>query len=392
MSLARFVCAAVLAVGSAAAGKAPARPAASTATIHGEVASSIFFVPVSVNGRVFQFEIDSGFEESVLDPETVKALHLTAVDNHVEDAPGGSMQVAHVAGARLVVGGVALPPRDLAVVKLRQFAPFFGHAVDGILGYDFFERFVVTLDYAERTVTIREPASFTPPPGAHATPIVIRGNQPYVDAAAVLADGRSVTGSFELDTGSADVVDVHAPFVAAKRLLLPGVKTFTMRGISLGGETLGKLARMGDLQLGDRRVRAPLFAITDDKAERAGQLGGGLLSRFRVTFDYERSRVFFEPNAHFDDRFGFDRAGVLLVADAPRFDTFKVLQVLAGTEAERAGLREGDRVKAIDGAPIAGFSLEQLREKLKTLYGKHRVTIERTGRTVELDLILHDLI
>jgi hypothetical protein len=47
------------------------------------------FIPVVMNdGHTYSFLLDSGFEDSVLDPSTVRALHLKSEEEHTEAGPG----------------------------------------------------------------------------------------------------------------------------------------------------------------------------------------------------------------------------------------------------------------------------------------------------------------
>jgi len=59
-----------------------------------------------------------------------------------------------------------------------------------------------------------------------------------------------------------------------------------------------------------------------------------------------------------------------------------VASVIAGTPAEAAGLRAGDRVLAIDGTPVSG---EELGDRISESEGRQLViTVERDGREVKL--------
>jgi regulator of sigma E protease len=59
-------------------------------------------------------------------------------------------------------------------------------------------------------------------------------------------------------------------------------------------------------------------------------------------------------------------------------------QVLAGSAAERAGIRPGDYIRAIDGAEIEGFS--DLQQAIITRAGeKMTIVIERAGQLITLE-------
>jgi hypothetical protein len=56
--------------------------------------------------------------------------------------------------------GVKIPAQTITVVPLGQFAPIFGHSVDGILGFDFFNRFVVEIDYEAQYLRLYNPEGY----------------------------------------------------------------------------------------------------------------------------------------------------------------------------------------------------------------------------------------
>lgn len=71
--------------------------------------------------------------------------------------------------------------------------------------------------------------------------------------------------------------------------------------------------------------------------------------------------------------FGWSEAGV------------RVAQVPEEGPAARAGLREGDRLLAIDGVPVEGLSSEQVQAKLSGEVGTVVVLrVARAGETVEV--------
>ncbi len=70
-----------------------------------------------------------------------------------------------------------------------------------------------------------------------------------------------------------------------------------------------------------------------------------------------------------------------------------VEEVAEGSLAEKAGLRPGDKVTAVDGTELAGVeSWAELRKLLeKTGRNKHLFVVERDGRRVEIEFSLDDL-
>jgi S1-C subfamily serine protease len=122
----------------------------------------------------------------------------------------------------------------------------------------------------------------------------------------------------------------------------------------------------------------------------SGSIGGGLLKRFTVTFDYPHQRIYFAPAARTRERDGYDRSG-LWINQAP--GGFKIVDVVERSPAALAGLREGDTIVAVDGAHAASLSLGSLRDRLRDASPGTdvRLTIRRERHALAVALRLRDL-
>ena len=100
-----------------------------------------------------------------------------------------------------------------------------------------------------------------------------------------------------------------------------------------------------------------------DTTRQAGNLGAGLLNRFRVLFDYGNTKLWLEPGPApgFAAPLPRDRTGLQFeVAAAPGgagpsssgINELVVIFVAPGSPAKEAGWVEGERVKALDGEPV----------------------------------------
>lgn len=81
--------------------------------------------------------------------------------------------------------------------------------------------------------------------------------------------------------------------------------------------------------------------------------------------------------------------GVGIEVDA-RHDTITVIAPIEGSPAERAGIRSGDRIIAVDGKPTRGQPLERIVRTMRGAPGTHvEVTILRPGvqNPIEFDLV-----
>src|SRR5690606_11829586 len=104
-------------------------------------------------------------------------------------------------------------------------------------------------------------------------------------------------------------------------------------------------------------------------------------------FDYEARRMYLAPNTAFAAADEFDRSGLWLLGEG---EALHVADVAADSAAQRAGLREGDRIIAIGGAKIATRGLPEWRQRLRELAPGTRLAIDylRSGKAASPELVL----
>ncbi|HZW73469.1 MAG TPA: PDZ domain-containing protein, partial [Caldimonas sp.] len=275
------------------------------------------------------------------------------------------------------------------IVDLGQLPDVEGVPLDGLVGYELFTRFGTTIDYARREFVLTAADRFAPPAGAAAIPFDMDDRVPIVQATL-----GGLPARITIDTGSRSSLTLHSPFVRANDLVARyHAAAESVIGWGIGGAVRGRVARLPTLVIGDQHVdgiAGDLF--TGDKGSYAnpdlsGNLGSGVLRRFTVAFDYAGKKMYLAPNAEFGKPDAFDRSGLWLLRDG---DKLQVTDVVAGTAADRAGLRVSDRIVAFDDEPVGTRSLAAWRVRLRESAAgtSLRVRFERSAETKSTTLTL----
>jgi hypothetical protein len=371
------------------------------ATIPFEYAARHVWLKVSVNGGPFaDFLLDTGASITVLD-SAFAAAHGISAQGHVQVAGAGSDQGgASFSEIRslFVPGpdgeGIELGAEKVAVLSLApHLEPFFWRKVAGVLGYDFICRFAMTLDYDATTVTFTDPESFQPPAGATRLPFELASNIPVIEARL----DSSLTGRFRLDVGSGSTVDLHGPFVRAHDLENRTGTKLTALGGGFGGTFSGDITRMKRLDIGPFGWDDPIVILSGAtqgglaSEDYAGNIGNQVLERFQVTFDYTHKTAWLKPGSRYTKRDEFSLAGLQLA----RFDgAVRAMNVLAGSPAERAGLREGDEVLAVDGRTMKEWTFDALDAMFERGQpgSQHKIEYRRDGKKKSVKLTLERMI
>src|SRR5208282_2776460 len=131
-------------------------------------------------------------------------------------------------------------------------------------------------------------------------------------------------------------------------------------GRGVGGYSHADIARAKQLRLGDFAIDDVVVELSTDKRGAFGShwidgnVGNDVLQRMTLTLDYSRHLAYFERNARTLTPTPADHAGMYVQNDDRQF--FDVAGVLPNGPAYNAGLREGDRITAIDGTPAASLT------------------------------------
>src|SRR5262249_8876494 len=137
-------------------------------------------------------------------------------------------------------------------------APRMGHVMDGIVGAELFQRYVVEIDYASSTLRLYEPASFHYEGKGERLALTFSTNLPYMQAAIDLSDGRRLPGRFVIDSGSSQAVILLPAFAERESVAATVGKTVATSGQAIGGTTDSRTGRLGAIELGALRLEKPL--------------------------------------------------------------------------------------------------------------------------------------
>ncbi|MFL6194275.1 MAG: aspartyl protease family protein, partial [Thermoanaerobaculia bacterium] len=362
-------------------------------TIPFRLLNNHIYIQVRIGGKPFQFLFDTG-GVNILTPEAAQRLGLKsegALEMRGVGEKSADTSLAQV--PELAIGDLTLRDQVFFIVPLTGVDQAEGMRVDGIVGYELIKRFIARVEYAESRLTLTLPEAFQEPAGAAAIPITFDGGTPQVEGE---LDG--VKGLFTIDTGSRASLSVNGPFARENGLEAKLGKPFeAMSGWGVGGGTRSLMARARELKLGGVAIPSPVIDIALGEkgalANRylAGNVGGGVLRRFDVTFDYNRQRMYLRPNADFAKPDTYDRAGMWLNGEG---DHFKVMDVVNGGPAAEAGLHPGDEVLAIDGKSVRELSLPEVRTRFRTAAPGTKVVLEvrSGGEAKKVQIALREMV
>jgi predicted aspartyl protease len=256
--------------------------------------------PVTINGHILRFLLDSGSGTAFITAEAAQTAGLTTQGNLPALGYGGTTATGIAADTTVDIGAaVRLSHVALHVIKdpaVTRLLTERGH-VDGAVGYELFARLRVAIDYANKTLTLTDPAASFPAPsaGAATVPIKLENRLPTVLAS---VDGRA-PGRFLVDTGDSGAAHLYTQYAEAIHLMpnpnAPGVTT--QQGVGVGGQITETLSPDHTLRVGSAAVSGlTLSTMTapgiSQISSQAGGIGNLFLNHFVATFDYTQGKLF----------------------------------------------------------------------------------------------------
>jgi len=202
---------------------------------------------------------------------------------------GGARDARQGENARLRLSGGQTGLLDPIVADLSSVSRGMGQRLDGILGDDFLERFVLELDYRQRRVTLRQPDMVAAPTDAARIRFV---RTPFIPARVSLGQ-RAVTAEFQIDTGSNTALVFWRPFT---RAAFPDAHGYEGQGLGVAGDTQSRRTRIDLLEVAGRRIADLEVNLDDDTrpddadSHYGGVIGGPAWAGMAIVLDFPHGR------------------------------------------------------------------------------------------------------
>jgi hypothetical protein len=337
---------------------------------------SLVFLPVHVNqSKPSLFELDSMAAVSSIDPDRAMEIGIGRTPVPLLDLSGVDISLA-----------------SLAETAKKDFAAYVGRPYEGTIGNDVLADAVVEIDYARQTVRLYDPATYQYSGRGKSFHLNLASGEPVIQAKFSETNGKALEGNFAVDTALDASVVISGKFGQAHHLHFAHARTIPATDIELGGVQQPVFARITQVTIGPYDIRDPIavFSGGDSPAEAnshlAGRLGGRLLRRFTVTFDYPHQRLILDPNSDFRIDDSEDMSGLAILATGSNLKTFEVTEVRSGTPGADSKVRKGDIIAGVNDEAAADLSLAAIRKLFRQPGTKYKLLIQRSGQTLTVNI------
>lgn len=331
------------------------------------------------------FILDTGSGGISLDSGTCVRLHLHPLpSDRTILGIAGVRQVRFLYNRTLHLPGLTVDSLNFHVNDYDILTEVYGQKIDGIIGYSFFSRYIVGINYDSLKVSVYSLGAFRYPRGSYIMRPVIP-NLPIVSAEA--DETRKVLARFYFDTGAGLCALFSTDFVSDSSLLDSRKKQFFTRAQGLGGKATMRLTTLRELKLGPYRFhRVPIYIFDDSfnvtsYPNLAGLVGNDILRRFNVVLNYDRRYISLTPNSHYHDPFDYSYSGLSIYWED---GIIKVGDIMPGSPAEKAGLQVDDILIAVN--TNFSNSIQAYKNQLQNAGEKVRLIVRRKSELMTLDM------
>lgn len=373
-----------------------------------ELISNLIVVPVFINNSDSMYLIlDTGLKTNLITnpPRTDSLFYHYAREMTIKGlGTDEDLTVVHSYGNDLKVGQLYGKNTDCFVLKDDRFdlSGEMGTQINGLIGSELFLNTVVEIDYVARKLDIYEAGTFKyrrrHRKRYEKFPLEFHKNKPYISLPVKMKNGNTVRAKLLIDIGSSDALWL---FPNDDNISIPEERRYSYLGKGLNGSIFGYRSRIDKLIIGkyifdDVSCSFPdsssiAYSEEYDIKGRNGSIGGELMRRFHVIFDYPNKQILLRKNRFFKDDFNFNMAGFDAEAPYGLLPIYTVKFVREKSPAAESGLKEGDMIVRINGLDASNYKLSEIYNMTHGRAGrKIRLKINRNGKILKIKIKLRE--
>lgn len=346
-------------------------------TIPFKLVNNLVIIEMKINGsEPLNFILDSGVGPMIIsDPAIVESLQTgNSILYPIRGRGiGPELEAYLINNVRVNVGKHTSGNLTAVLLKDDPFrlSFFLGIPVHGIIGSDFFTSFKVRLNYTRKKLSFY---NFDVGTKAYRKriPLQVIGEKPNI--AVTLMEENGIVDSLLLlvDTGAGHAVSLDLN--DENKRIQPNRTIPANLGIGLSGPISGFIGRLNTIKFGDFSFNNVITAFPHYEDEKLreimtrqdGSIGGEILRRFNLLFDYSRSELSLDKNRYFKEPFEYDMSGIeIYVINEGGNNHFFISRIEKDSPAEQVGLEVDDEIISIGLKKVQNLALDDIYDLFK---------------------------
>lgn len=331
------------------------------------------------------FILDTGCGGISLDSSTCSEFNIPTVQTDTSiTGIAGVRKVHFVFDRSLKMPGLTVSNLNFHVNDYEVLSSVYGEKIDGIIGYSFFSRYIVKINFDSLQVEIYSPGKIEyPSRGMLLHPIFTSLPIQFLQ----VKDKRKLAFNFYFDTGAGLCFLMSEQFAKDSAVLLKKRKPLVTQAEGMGGMLKMRLTIVKEVKIGPYRFhKVPTYLYQDDNNVTSypftgGLIGSEILRRFNLVFNYPQREIHLEPNSHFEDQFDYAYTGLgIYYVNGKNV----VVDVIENSPAEKGGFKVDDEIISVGN----NFSnnIQQYKNLLQVPNEKLKIIVKRGKELMELTL------
>lgn len=397
---------------------------------------NLILIPVQVNGEHLTFLLDTGASATVLYSQTRENQDFSQVKKVQFSGTGtdGNIQSIKTVGNKVTIGNDFVDDNHTVHIISGEELNFLNHLdvpINGLIGYHFFRKYPVKIDYTNRYLIIYRDSHQLRVSKYEKLPISIEVGQPYLEAGVQMRDQEKAL-KLLLDLGNNDALWLFPLYIKGFVENTPNINTVLGQGAH--GIIRGKRSRINALNIGPFKIARPILSTLDANSlrylltvsTRKGSIGNEVLKRFHIIFDYPNEVIYLRKNKNFKLPFLVNKSGIKIqhtdfvwepsalafllsikdnedLKDSVSFEKehfkfrysltpkYMISSCRKDAPCDQVGLKKGDYIVSINGKATRNLSLSQIEKYFFDKKGTYvRLSVQRGKQIINFGLTLKD--
>lgn len=348
------------------------------------------------SGKAANFVFDTGADMVYVDSTFLagSGLRFSKVGYAMLGGVGGKQQRVKMIfdDAVFRLYGKEYKPKMAPIIQLK---PILGDKADGLFGIQELVGKAIIIDYENEKIGFVNQLSAADTEGFVPVDIEITSNRIYLPVAVSIDDNITITGKAMMDLGSGGSISLSA--AVANRYKLSTIKekfgvTYEQGGI--GGKSSSWKFRAKKSTIASFDINDLVLGYSTDssgalsgKNDHIGLIGNQVWERFYVIIDLKGKKLYLKPNSSFNKESFFNTLGFAYTDRSKTLGCWVVNGLYHGSDAEKAGLKGGDRIVEFNGKDVKSLS-EVEQEALYENAGEVNLKVESPQRKSVKHLII----
>ena len=336
------------------------------------------------------FILDTGSGGISLDSTTCATYNLkpTPSDTTIRGM-GGEHKVSFLFNKQLHFPGLTVSRLNFHINNYEVLSSVYGEKIDGIIGYSFFNRYIVKIDFDSTHITVYRPGELNYPRGG----TILRPSFTTLPIQNLtFKDKKKQDFNFYFDTGAGLCFLLSEQYAKDSSILLSKRKPFHTQAEGMGGRLQMRLTVVKMVQIGNYRFRnVPTYLFNDEFKVTSypfvgGLLGNDLLRRFNLIINYPKKEIHLQPNTHFNEPFDYAYTGMAIYYNE---GLIIVEDVITGSPADKAGLKVDDIIIGVSNNFTNNIMtyktiLQSSNEKIRITFRRNEVLMQVTIKPLSI--------